>query len=324
MALGLAPAPLAAGDPLRIATWHAPLTRKGPGLLLRDLLRGEAPDLAAITQGIAALDADVLLLTDVDYDHGLRALTALNDSLARPYPHLFALRPNTGMPTGRDLDGNGALGEPRDAQGYGWFAGEGGMALLSRLPPGPARDLSGLLWEDLPGTLMTPEDPGAGVQRLSSTGHWVVPLALPGGGTLTLLGFHATPPVFDGPEDRNGRRNHDELALWLRLLEGALEEPPPEGPVVLIGNANLDPARGEGRHEAIRALLTHPRLVDPLPGQPTALWQGGPGPLRVSYVLPDARLSLLRAGLGPILPDAGPHRAVWVSLRSPGPEPPDS
>ena len=25
---------------------------------------------------------------------------------------------------------------------------------------------------------------------------------------------HPTPPAFDGPEDRNGRRNHDEIRLW--------------------------------------------------------------------------------------------------------------
>ena len=25
---------------------------------------------------------------------------------------------------------------------------------------------------------------------------------------------HPTPPVFDGPEDRNGRRNHDEIRFW--------------------------------------------------------------------------------------------------------------
>ena len=40
---------------------------------------------------------------------------------------------------------------------------------------------------------------------------------------LHLLAHHPTPPVFDGPEDRNGRRNHDEAALWTAWLDGAQE-----------------------------------------------------------------------------------------------------
>ena len=71
-----------------------------------------------------------------------------------------------------------------------------------------------MLWADLPGSLiegldLSPEI--VKVQRLSSTGHWAVPIKLGGKAALTLLVFAATPPVFDGPEDRNGRRNHDEI-----------------------------------------------------------------------------------------------------------------
>ena len=210
---------------LRIATYNADLSAPGPGLLLHDLRKEDLPpQRAAVVAVIAALDADVLVLTGVDYDLRGEALDALERRLAaagRPYPYRLALRPNTGVPTGRDLDRNGQLGEPRDAQGWGRFAGEGGIAVLSRLPIGPdVRDFSGFLWADLPGNLMPEDDPARDLQRLHTTGAYEVPIDLPGGNSLRLLVLYASPPVFDGPEDRNGRRNHDEAALWLRLLEG--------------------------------------------------------------------------------------------------------
>lgn len=303
----------------------------------------------------------MLLLTSVDYDHDLVALSALADAVAAEgadYPYRFALRPNTGRATGLDLDNDGRLGGPGDAQGFGWFAGQGGMAILSRLPilGAEARDFSALLWRDLPGALL-PEAGGApfpsaeaqAIQRLSTTGHWAVPVALPGGGRLTLLAWHAAPPVFDGPEDRNGRRNHDEAAFWTALLDGRLAEAPPAPPFVLLGDANLDPADGDGRPAALTTLLADPRLQDPAPASPggaaaaaaqgganlghrgpsaldTADWPddpAGPGNLRVDYVLPSADLTVAAAGV--VWPVAGEplaaeaaaasrHRLVWVDL----------
>lgn len=307
-------------------------------------------------EGVAAILAatrpDVLLLTDMDWDAGGAALDALAARLAAEgldYPHRLALPPNAGLPSGLDLDGNGRRGEPRDAQGYGRFRGQGGMALLSRLPRGPARDLSALLWRDLPGARLPavdgepfPSEEAQAAQRLSSTGHWIVPLEAPGG-PVTLLAFAATPPVFDGSEDLNGLRNADELALWARLLDGALG-PVPAVPV-LIGDANLDPSDGEGLRAGMAALLADPRLQDPRPRSPGAAaaadpshqgdpaldttdWPSeGPGNLRTHYVLPAAALRVLAAGVIWPLPGdplaaaaeaAGPHRLVWVDLDLPG------
>ena len=97
---------------LRIATYDAGLTRRGPGLLLRDILRGGDAQIAAAAAVIAAARPDVLLLTSVDYDHDLRALSAfagvLSD-LGMQYPHRFAWRPNTGRASGLDLDGDGRI-----------------------------------------------------------------------------------------------------------------------------------------------------------------------------------------------------------------------
>ncbi len=261
------------------------------------------------------------MLTDIDWDHGNAALSALAAALSTrglDYAHRLALAPNTGVPSGRDLDGDGRLGTPRDAQGWGRFRGQGGLAVLSRLPIRRAavRDLGGLLWRDLPGSAMAEDDPGRDVQRLSTTGHWVVPVETPGGGRLDLMVFHATPPVFDGPEDRNGRRNADEIRAWQVLLDGGLGDPPP-GAFVIAGNANLDPDRGAGRRAAIRALLADPRLRDPAPGVPTVDWSRLElGEMRVSYVLPSAGLALRGAGSRAV-PGAGEHRLVWIDVMPP-------
>ena len=54
--------------------------------------------------------------------------------------------------------------------------------------------------------------------RLSSKTHVDVPVAT-SAGTLHILASHPTPPVFDGPEDRNGRRNHDEIRLFADYVD---------------------------------------------------------------------------------------------------------
>ena len=95
--------------------------------MLRDLGRDDA-QIDAVARLIAEARPDILLLTDVDHDHdglGLAALARRFD-----YPHSFALAPNSGLPTGLDLDGDGRTGEARDAQGYGRFTGDSGMAVL--------------------------------------------------------------------------------------------------------------------------------------------------------------------------------------------------
>ena len=341
---------------LRLAFWTVDLTRRGPGLLLRDILSGD-PQVAAVAGVVAQVSPDILVLAGIDWDHGLAALRSLERSFAAggaAYPHLFALRPNRGMATGLDLDGDGRTGGPGDAQGWGRFAGAEGLAILSRLPLGPdPRDLSPFLWRDLPDNLLLSDTLPAGVpevQRLSSSGHWIVPVRLQSGGGLSLLVWHATPPVFDGPEDRNGRRNHDEAALWLALLDGRMPGiPPPPGPLVVMGNANLDPVDGDGRPQALLALLAHPALRDPVPASAGAVaatlsqggvnatqrglpaldtvdWPdgpGGPGNLRVDYILPSADLRVVGAGVhwpppgtpsGDIAAAAARHRLVWVDL----------
>lgn len=326
---------------------------------MRDILRGEEADILATARVIAHAAPDILVLTGFDHDHDQHALTAYADLVeanGHGFAHRFSARPNSGIPTGRDLDGDGRLGGPRDSHGYGEFSGQGGLAILSRLPidAEAVTDLTEFLWADLPGALIA-ADEDADIRRLSTVAHWIVPIRLPNGASLDLMAWHATPPVFDGPEDLNGRRNHDETAIWRILLDGGLATSPPAGAFVIAGDANLDPFDGDGRSEAIASLIAHPRVQDPAPrsagavaaaqddgglnrahrgdpAQDTVDWPDAapyPGNLRVDYVLPSQGLDI--AGAGVVWPgrdqvgdalvsaveEGSRHRLVWVDIRLP-------
>ena len=113
--------------------------------------------------------------------------------------------------------------------------------------------------------------------------------------TLALLTLAATPPVFDGPEDRNGLRNAAELRFWRHYIE---QPQIADAPFVLLGTFNSDLDAGEGHKLPLRALLQHPLLTDPEPtwagDKVTAHWSNGLQ-LRVDYVLPSRRLGVRAA-----------------------------
>ena len=346
-----------------MATFNVGLKRDGPGLLLRDILKDGDPQITAAINVIAAVGPDVLLLTNFDFDLNLVALTAFTDVLTNAgtsYSHLFALPPNSGLATGLDLNADGRLATPDDAQGYGKFAGYGGMALLSRHPISveQVQDFSQLLWRDVPGSSLPKVSAVAGmpdildVQRLSSKGHWDVPIVLPDGTTLRLLAFHASTPAFGGANDRNIWRNRDEVSFWQKYLDGQISGTAPNNHFVIVGDANLDPNDGQGIRSTISDLINHPLIQDPKPtsagavqaavvqrgvnrshsGKPaldTADWRdtNGPGNLRVDYVLPSTDFHVLDAGVfwpasdDPnfgMLSDRDPksswHGLVWVDL----------
>ena len=315
---------------MRVAFFHTELQRDGPGLLLRDVMRGEDEQVEAVIDVIERNDPDIIVLQGIDWDHKGRTAQALQDTLGRKgviLPHRFAAPPNTGLATEFDLNNDGKRGGPADAQGYGRFRGQGALLVLSRFPivETEARDFSDLIWADQPGTLFPFEAsaPGiADVQRLSSNGHWIVPIDTPSHGRLTLGTFAASPPVFDGPEDRNGRRNHDEILFWTRYLQGDFG--PPETSFVLAGNANQDPNGGEGIKHAITSLLRHPNLQDPGPQRPTVDWPDPtPGDLRVSYILPAQGWHVAESGIDwpqAATPEsaaaitASRHRLIWADL----------
>lgn len=329
----------ARAEVLRIATFNAQMERDGPGLLLRDIRRGRDPQIAAFVQVMTALGPDIVLLQSVDHDAGLATARALQDRLRAaglPLAYLYAPPPNTGVPSGHDMDGDGRTDRARDAHGFGMFRGQGGMVLLSRHPidTARARDFTTMRWRDLPGATLPrlngqpfPSEAAQRVMRLSSVGHWAVPVDLPGG-PLWVLAFHATPPVFDGPEDRNGLRNADEIRFWQAYLDGVLG-PAPKARFVILGDANLDPDRSDGRRAAIRALLADPRLKPLAPvgasGANTVDWSDiGLGAMRVSYVLPSTDLQVEASGvvwpagddpMAAAVEKASNHRAVWADIR---------
>lgn len=320
------------------------MQRDGPGLLLRDILRGEDDQIEAVATVLVTVAPDIVALQGFDYDLNGTALAAFADMLrdkGLDYPYRFAARPNTGIPTGHDMDGNGRRSEPRDAQSYGRFSGQGGMAIMSKYPiiVSDVRDFTDMLWRDLPAALLPqvggtpfPSAEVQAIQRLSTTGHWVVPIKVTGAGRIDLMTFHASPPEFDGPEDRNGKRNHDEIVFWQLLLDGTLG-PKPNDRFVLLGGFNQDPDRGEGIKAAIRGILGDPRLQDVQPlrtGSTTSPqerldtvdWDDPvPGNLRVDYILPSAGWRVERSGVywpdgpaGETAAAASRHRLVWVDL----------
>jgi endonuclease/exonuclease/phosphatase family metal-dependent hydrolase len=156
------------------------------------------------------------------------------------------------------------------------------MPVLSRYPIDTAqvRTFQLLKWSAMPGARQ-PRDPATGQPwyapsiwsqlRLSSKSHWDVPVRTPSG-TLHFLVAHPTPPVFDGPEDRNGARNADEIRLWREYIS-ASDQPwlcddrgrcgglAADGRFVIAGDLNNDPVDGDGAHDAIMELLEHPRVV---------------------------------------------------------------
>ncbi|MCX4246504.1 endonuclease/exonuclease/phosphatase family protein [Paraliomyxa miuraensis] len=362
--------------PVRVASFNASLTRAHAGGLRRELAGGasvQARQAAAIVQRVRP---DVLLLLEVDRDPEALAILE-RDYLAVPQPdggdgltfaHRFVPATNTGLASGLDLDHDGRTDGPGDALGYGAFPGQYGMVVLSRHPIDidGIRCFGDLRWRDvdgarLPDDPVTPapadwySEPALDVLPLSSKNHCIVPISIEGQpGPLHLLLSHPVPPVFDGPEDRNGLRNHDEIRLWAQLLDGAPGLPvllPSRARFVLAGDLNADPHDGDTTGDPVgRWLLGHPRIAaEPVPASTGSIEasrrdgganashsgpashdtadfpdvDGGPGNLRVDYVLPSKSLEVLGAGVfwpaagepGVELVACSDHRLVWIDVR---------
>ncbi len=328
--------PLTPPGALRVAAFNVLLADRGAGDLVADLATGTDSQAKGIAEIIQRVAPDVVLLNEFDYDAGEQAIQSFKDLYlavsqngAPPidYPYHYVAISNTGVqpedegeadcdfndPTvGCDAGGNND--DPEDAFGFGRYSGAFAMALLSKHPIDMAgiRTFRKYLWADMPAAVLPYVASGAGyyqpdelaIFRLSSKSHWDIPVLVEGE-TIHVLASHPTPPVFDGSEDRNGRRNHDEIRLWEDYVSLTgddcylIDDAGVPGCLgtgrrfVIMGDQNADPVNGDSFADAILQLLNN-RRVD---GRFVPLSSGGAGAtsglaatadfgLRADYVLP--------------------------------------
>lgn len=329
---------------LRIATFNASLNRAAEGELVADLSTPDDPQAREVAEVVQRARPDVLLINEFDYapeavDLFRDNYLAVGQNGADPieFPYAFIAPSNTGVPSGFDLNNDGTVGGPDDALGFGVFPGQYGMLVLSAFPidTDEVRTFQNFLWRDLPDNRIpegfyAPEE--LDVLPLSSKSHWDVPVEV-GDHTVHVLASHPTPPTFDGPEDRNGNRNADEIAFWRHYVqwgeagralyddEGVHGGLAPDARFVILGDQNSDPLDGDSVEGASEQLLTARRVIDPTPtsdgGAEAAQLQGGanlthesdpqfdtadfgepePGNLRADYVLPSWPMEVQGSGV---------------------------
>jgi len=335
---------------LRVATYNLSLNRATAGELEADLSNGDDVQAQTVAEVIQRANPDIVLLNEFDYVPDGRAADLFRENYLQvsqggadpvEYPYAFVAPSNTGIPSGFDLNNDGTVGGGDDALGFGLFEGQYGMVVLSKFPivTSQVRTFQDFLWKDMPGALL-PDDPATPaandwftpeeleVVRLSSKSHWDVPVKV-GRSTVHVLASHPTPPTFDGAEDRNGKRNHDEIRFWSDYVSPGkgryiVDDQGRRGglaitqPFVILGDQNADPLDGDSVDQAIDQLLDNRRITDPLPTSDGAVeasaLQGGanathagdprydtadfadtaPGNLRADYVLPSRLLLKVR------------------------------
>jgi hypothetical protein len=276
---------------VRFATFNASLNRNSAGQLVADLSTPDNAQAKTIAEIVQRARPEVLLINEFDFDAGGTALRLFQDNYlsigqngARPihYRYRYTAPSNTGIPSGFDFNNDGIVGGPDDAYGFGFFPGQFGMAVYSKHPIlwWKIRTFQHFLWKDMPGALL-PDDPATSapadwysdeelaVFRLSSKSHWDIPIEI-GHEVVHFLVSHPTPPVFDGPEDRNGTRNFDEIRLWADYItpgrtsryiyddEGRKGGLKPGSRFVIAGDQNSDPLDGDSIPGAIQQFLNHP------------------------------------------------------------------
>ncbi len=230
---------------IRFASFNAPLSRDRAGYLLLDLTNPDDPQAKSIANVIQHQTPDVLLLSDIDYDHADRArFLFASNYLALPeggapaidYPYHFTGPVNCGVASGYDLDHDGkVITTPGTAQyagdaiGFGFFPGQHGMMLFSKYPIDTehVRTFTRFKWKNMPGAMLPTDASGKpwyaadvlDVLRLESADFWDIPITIDKK-VVHILVNRPTLTTQDGPEHRLAKRNHDEI----RFLSDYLSE----------------------------------------------------------------------------------------------------
>lgn len=357
---------------VRFASYNVAMFRDSLGQLAKDLQSGEDGQIQNVAAVIQQVTPDVLALLEFDYDPSGQLLRDFQNNYlsksqqgqaAVQYPYQMQFPSNTGIPTPHDYNADGKIAPPNDAFGYGKYPGQYAFALLSKFPidSSSSRSYQHFLWQQMPEARQpknTDDSPyytaAAWEQfRLSSKNQVAVPIQLPNGKTIHTIIAHPTPPVFDGPEDRNGQRNYDEIKLLKDFVEGAnylIDDQGKKGGLktsdafVVMGDLNADPIDGDSAPGAINQLLDSKRvLAATATGPLVPRSQGGKAHnkakgdqgdpafdtsffgKRIDFVLPSKNLSALASGvfwptasepLYEIVKNKGAsdHLLVWVDL----------
>ncbi|TGO03523.1 hypothetical protein PN36_05130 [Candidatus Thiomargarita nelsonii] len=330
----------------RFATFNAALNRNQAGLLISDLSTPNNQQAQNVAEIIQRVNPDVLALQEFDYDKDGKALQLFQDNYLRLsqngaqsiyFKYSYAVPSNTGILSGMDLDKDGKTDSPSDALGYGFHPGQYAFAILSKYPIqlDKCRTFQKFLWKDMPGARL-PQNwfsaQALEIFRLSSKNHIDMPIKLPTG-IIHILVAHPTPPVFDGDERRNKRRNFDEIRLLADYITPAgkgdylYDDKGQKGGLdtvahfVIMGDMNASPVEGDRDENAINQVLKHPRVHQQVGYHHTTNWG-----LCVDYVLPSKNLKVYTSGLfwpkssEPLYylvekaETSSDHRLVWVDL----------
>lgn len=284
---------------VRVATFNTALSRGVEGQLHAALSTDHDEQAKLVAEVLQRTRPDVVLLQEVDYDATGQAYEdfqrnylSVSQNGAKPieYAYFYAPPVNTGVLAEVDLDGDGKITRPNDCHGYGLFDGQFGMVVLSRFSIAideieEKYDLRMKVWGSLEDSNMPSEyyTPQARQHlRLSSKTHVDLPIRIDGK-YVRLFISHPTPPVFDGPEDRNGLRNRDEIWLWEKYIHKGTFNPLTAwsfsgdrdaderfyswlSNFIVIGDLNADPNDGESRRDALLPLFNPQNgLQDPKP-----------------------------------------------------------
>lgn len=366
--------------PLRVATFNVSMEAlnylpyekgippKVNGDELLTALQSDHQQIKNIAEIIQRINPDIILLNEFDNlaDDGQSINLFINRYLAKSqqhqpalhYPFVYQGAVNTGVKLTTDLSGKQPANLPQDAHGFGYFPGHFGMVLLSKYPIDEQniRTFQHFKWAEMPQAkqpIMPDSDqpyylPQIWQQlRLSSKSHWDIPIKV-NQQTIHILASHPTPPVFDGPEDRNGKRNSDEIRFITDYITTSqsdyiVDDNGRKGgidvgqPFVIVGDLNASTVDGDADKFGISTLLNHANINDPHPksvaakehtpgnpnaGEHTAYWR-----MRADYVLPSVNgWQVVDAGVFWPTTDStefrliadrkssSDHRLVWVDL----------